>query len=150
MSADIGANFCDNNHLRGNCSESVVSFGAFYKSCLFAVMTFSIVRYNVWKLDRYCCDSVVDDVDVYADILSSFENSYSYSELITYVDFRWSVGNMCNSAGFNLIERIKPVCWYFKGNSKRVNALSLTNSTGDYYSKYNRIWDCGNLKFSKK
>jgi len=149
---EVGCSFCDAYHLKGSCVDSIVSIGSFCNSNLAAVMTFSEVNKNsrVWEIDRCCCNAVCDSVDLYSTMLRYFNNNYNCKELITYQDRRWSIGSVYRDVGFKLIGRLKPTCWCFSSNSKRVSRSSLNRSVDGFSPKYNKIWDCGNLKLSKK
>ena len=78
-----------------------------------------------------------------------------------YADRRWSFGNLYTSLGFKFISFSAPSYWYMKGYFNREHrsnymkhtlvskgASSLMTEWEIMKSKgYDRIWDCGTLKF---
>lgn len=152
-------NFCEENHLQGYNSKSVLNLGIFYNKSLISIMTFSKLfinnisdnDYNVWELDRFCSKKDYFVVDAASKLLKFFEKNYKVSSLISYVDRRWYSGNLYNKLGFTFSYNTKPNYWYFKG-IKREMPAEFGHISENYFIKsngWNKIWDCGNLKFNK-
>jgi hypothetical protein len=162
-------NFCIKNHLQGY-NLSSVKLGAFYNGELVSVMTFSKPsiskghrKYNtgVFELNRFCSKLDYVVVGIASKMLKFFENNFSPAEISSYADRRWSDGCLYNNLGFKFINYTPPNYWYFrKGTAKRIHRFALRKNKYDSkydteYSirlseGYHRIWDCGNIKFSKK
>lgn len=158
--------FCDSNHLQGYGHGASIRLGAYYENELVGVMTFSKPSLSkghkshkdgVWELSRFCCKTNLRVVGLASKFLKYFKRHYCFNEIFSYADRRWSVGNMYEKIGFNVCSETKPNYWYFKNNKSRIHRFALRKKVGE--SKditewelrrsqgWNRIWDCGNLKF---
>ena len=155
--------FFDTYHLGGHSVNSVY-LGLFYNQKLVAGMTFAKSSINKgsknkWELSRFCVRSNYSIVGAASKLLKHFENNYNWESIFSYVDLRWSVGNLYNALGFVYNYKTSPNYWYFKNNKKRLHSSLLSQIEKDSKNiierrtrrsqKWNRIWDCGNLKFSK-
>jgi hypothetical protein len=79
-------------------------------------------------------------------------NEYKPERVISYVDRDWSIGNMYNKLGFEMVNISKPDYKYVVGQ-KRVHKTRYSKSkTGISESKLdiNRIYDCGKIKYEHK
>lgn len=159
--------FCNENHLQGYGSGAAIKLGAFYKGCLVSVMTFSKLSISKGaktttgrcELHRFCSKIGYRVVGIASKLLKYFERNYKFKEIISYADRRWSDGNVYNKLGFSLVHKTKPNYWYFNGTKKRIHRFSKRKMPDEpkYVSEWqlrksagwNRIWDCGNLKFNK-
>lgn len=158
--------FCD-NHLQGY-SISSIRLGLFYDEVLVSAMTFSKPSlskghksYNqgVWELSRYCTKTDHLVVGGPSKLLTYFEKNYEWNELFSYADLRWSTGGLYNKLRFNLVGTTKPNYWYFKNNKERIHRFALRKTKDEPKDRtewelrmkqnWNRIWDCGNLKYVK-
>jgi hypothetical protein len=161
--------FCNNNHLQKYASASV-KLGAFYEDDLIAVATFSKPsiskgHYNnkhegVWELSRFCSMIGYRVIGIFSKLLKYFEKNYEWSCIFSYADRRWSMGNVYYKTGFSLKNTVQPNYWYFTGQ-KRIHRFKLRKSVCSLgcadktewelrkHQGYNRVWDCGNLKFEK-
>jgi hypothetical protein len=165
ISSSVAAEFCNNNHLQGYVGSNI-KLGAFYKGKLVAVMTFSKPslakgykhsKEGVWELSRFCSLTNHRIVGIPSKMIKFFIRNYNYTMLFSYADYRWSDGNMYNVVGFSYCGKTKPNYWYFKNNKKRIHRFALRKNPNE--SKditewelrkaqgWNRIWDCGNLKY---
>lgn len=163
----VAKTFCEENHLQGSAIDSI-RLGLFYKNHLVSVMTFAKpslskgyrdVVGDIFELSRFCSLKGYRVIGGASKLLKYFETNYECKELISYADRRWSDGNLYSALGFDFIGTTKPNYWYFKNNKKRVHRFSLRKTKDDLKElteweirksqKWNRIWDCGNLKYSK-
>lgn len=171
VSAKQARIFCKDNHLQGYGAGSTVKLGAFYDKELVAIMTFSkpslakgskTYTEGVWELHRFCSKCNYHVVGVASKLLKFFERNYKWLELFSYADRRWSKGNLYEQLGFTFSHCTLPNYWYFKGsNVNRTNRFSLRKGAvanddltisewqNRQFQGYNRIWDCGNLKYKK-
>ena len=159
--------FCERNHLQGY-QGSNIKLGAFYGNDLVSVMTFSkpsiakgCRNYNDgnWELNRFCSKIDYRIVGIASRLLKYFERNYDWEEIFSYADRRWSDGNLYKRLGFNLVGATKPNYWYLKKQS-RIHRFALRKTMNDPVNisewgirrsqGYNRIWDCGSLKYVKK
>ncbi|RLD66316.1 MAG: hypothetical protein DRI84_05015 [Bacteroidetes bacterium] len=159
--------FCEQNHLQGY-TGSRIKLGAFYAGELVSVMTFakpSISKGanpkepNVWELSRFCSKINFRVIGIASKLLKHFERNYDWNTVFSYADRRWSNGNVYEKLGFELSGITKPNYWYVK-RGKRIHRFGLRKKPSEpknitewelrQQDGWNRIWDCGNLKYKKE
>jgi len=159
--------FCEENHLQGYGAGASIKLGAFYEGYLVAVMTFARpslakgYRYayvDVWELHRFCTKLNYQVIGIASKLLNFFEHYYTWRILISYADRRWSSGKLYDVLGFDFVGCTKPNYWYIDGK-KRKHRFSFRKTADDIQvlsewenrvlEGYDRIWDCGNLKYMK-
>ena len=111
---------------------------------------------------RFCSSKNV--IGGASKLLSYFIKQYKPKKIISYADRRWSDGNLYKKIGFNLVRHTDISYYYFKPGYAiryhrfgfRKNILSkklvlfdpqLTEWQNMQLNGYDRIWDCGNLKY---
>lgn len=168
--------FLDKNHIQGN-DRSRIKLGLFTKqNKIVAVMTFAkpsrarssvkiMSRPNVWELNRFATDISCNVRGAAGKLLTHFKQNYSWAEIYSYADKRWSEGNLYHQLGFLHISDSPPNYWYVpKGYHQREYRYNYTKfklvEQGFDESKtekeimlsrgYTRVWDCGHLKFEIK
>ena len=107
-------------------------------------MTFSKPRFNKnyeWKLSRYATSKHV--IGGAGKLLKYFERTYKPKNIITYVDRKFSQGNMYYKLGFTLTDYISPS--YSWINEHHLAIKDNCNESGKSYT----IYDCGKLIFEK-
>jgi len=158
--------FLEENHIQGKDS-SKIKLGAFYNNELVSVMTFAHGNISkggnpkdklTWELSRFASKLNCNIPGMASKLLSFFEKNYTWIKIFTYADLRWSVGKLYYNLGFDLINQSLPNYWYVKGQM-RIHRFSLRKQPDEpkdipeyilrHQQGYYRIWDCGNLKFSK-
>lgn len=172
ISSFVKNNFLKTHHLQGEDKASV-SIGAFHNNELVAVMTFGNLRIalgnkssgkNEYEMYRFCLSKNV--VGVAGKLLSYFIKTYDPKKIITFADRRYSGNNaFYSSIGFTFISKTSPNYYYFNKNDPykiyhrfnfRKDQLSvklehfdsnLTEWENMKNNDYDRIWDCGHLKF---
>ena len=168
ISASDKNKFLLDNHLQGP-DKSKIKLGAFYDNELVSVMTFgglrralgSIQVNNHYELYRFC--SKIRIIGIASKLLTYFIRNYSPEKIITYADRRWSNGKLYEAIGFTKVSNGTPNYWYLDGNMNRIHRYTfrkgiLSNKLADFNPQltewqnmqrngYNRIWDCGSLKF---
>ncbi len=159
--------FCTSNHTQGYGSGARVRLGAFYKNELVSVMTFSkpsVAKGSrnttglVWELHRFCSKINYRVIGIASKLLKHFERNYEWNNIFSYADRRWSSGNVYSKLGFEFSGYTKPNYWYIKGQ-KRLHRFGLRKTKDDpkYLTEWeirksqgwDRIWDCGNIRFDK-
>jgi len=166
INSKLAANFCEANHLQGYHGASI-KLGLFYDDKLVSVMTFakpsiskgnkSINAYN-WELSRFCVLINHFIIGGASKLLKFFENNYIWRQIISYADRRWSIGHLYLNLGFKEKSRTPPNYWYFN-KQRRIHRFVLRKTKNDIekYNEWqnrlldgwNRIWDCGNIKYCK-
>lgn len=147
-------------HMQGAC-RSTTSVGLEHDGELVAVMTFGKPRFNKafdFELLRFASSKTV--VGGGSKILKFFANIQQGKTLISYADRRWSNGNMYHQIGFTQIGESKPGYWYYKDGElfhrtkfqrHKLNDVSnLTESEIMRDRGFDRVWDCGTLKYKIK
>ena len=167
--------FLDNNHIQGNSIDKI-RIGLYYNNELVSLMTFGKLR-NVlgnkdkdkdsYELTRFCNKLNTSVIGSFSKLLKNFIKLNNPLKIITYADIRWSGINELETVyyknGFNFIKITPPNYWYLKvgeynqrfhrfnyrkdvlvkqGNDINKTEFEIMRDLG-----YDRIWDCGTLKF---
>ena len=157
------SNFLNENHIQGNVA-SVVKLGLFYNDVLVSLMTFDNfegrkkMEIGGWNLSRFCNKLNTSVIGGASKLLSYFIKKYRPLRIISYADKSWSQGNLYYTLGFKLVSETQPDYKYII-NGIRENKTSYKKSklikegfTGTEKQimenlGYNRIYDCGKMKF---
>jgi hypothetical protein len=108
-----------------------------------------------WNLNRFCTKKEMVVIGGASKLFNFFLKEISPKRIISYSDRDWSIGNLYNKLGFNLISKSEPDYKYVI-NNKRVHKSNMKKSKieykiteSEYFKSKNiyRIWDCGKLKF---
>ena len=157
--------FLDSNHLQGQIN-SKICLGLIFNNELVSLMTFGKNRFsknNEWEMYRFCNKKYISIVGGASKLLSYFIKNYKPNKITTYADKRWSNGNLYEKIGFEKDNESNPDYFYFKRFSEFFHRLSfqkhklknkleifdatLTEWQNMQLNGYDRIWDCGNIKF---
>lgn len=158
--------FLNKHHIQGFVSSSVY-LGAFYDESLIAVMNFK--KYpNEWELTRYASDINYKCVGVSGKLLHYFIKSYNPNRIKSFADRRWSTyigSNLYTKLGFTLDSILPPDYKYYNQKVNRYAryhkfnfrkqilhkryGFPLTMTETEMVKKlgYDRIWDCGLIKY---
>lgn len=161
------------NHLQGN-DRSSKFYGLMRGQELLSVMTFSYPRLalgnktvekGTWELVRFCSKNKFLIVGGFSKLLNFFVKSTCPKKIITYADRRYSSmsDNVYAKNGFSVAAVTKPNYFYMKkydvrkhrfGFNKKylikkynIQDTSLTEAEIMRSLRYDRIWDCGHIKF---
>lgn len=166
---DVERNFLENYHIQG-CGQSTVALGAYYKDELIGVMSFKKLSNNKkdYDLTRFATNYNYVCQGLGSKMLSYFINEYSATSIISFADKRWTVdkdNNLYTKLGFLLEYEIYPDYKYFnraidrykryhKFNFRKESLhikygldLHMTEREMVRTLGYERIWDCGLLKY---
>lgn len=166
--------FFNENHLQGDGNDSI-RLGLFYMGNIVSLMSFGKQRVSLGKKNKgnnYELIRFSNKINTivnggFSKLLNHFVTNYTFDELITYSDVRWSgldpFETVYYKNNFTFSHLSPPNYWYLKnGSSKkryhrfgyRKNILlsegwdvSMTEWEIMQMKKYDRVWDCGNLKF---
>ena len=160
--------FLNNNHLQGFINSSV-SLGLYYKDELISLMNFGKERKalgnkksekNNWELLRFCNKLNYSIVGGASKLLKYFKDNYKPKYIVSYCDKNWSVGNLYEKLNFNKVSETESNYWLCKdgkrnhrftfrkdklvkmGYNKNKTEVEIMEKLG-----YNRIYDCGSIKF---
>ncbi|NJO65157.1 MAG: hypothetical protein HC836_45725 [Richelia sp. RM2_1_2] len=114
---------------------------------------------GTYELLRYAAAGSIPGIG--SKLLTYFIKHYSPREIISYCDLRWGTGNFYTKLNFTLNKITEPNYWYIKNCEKREHRYKYAKHTlvNQGYDKlktewqimqelgYDRIWDCGSLKF---
>ena len=167
--------FLDTYHLQGSINSSII-YGAYYNDELVAIMTFCKRRLALgikngnkdeYELLRFATSKLV--VGIGSKLLSHFITVHMPSKIISYADKRWTsqITNVYTSIGFKFIGQSPPNYWYlYKKNITRQHRFAyrkdqlrkkletfdptLSEWGNMKNNNFNRIWDCGNLKYEMR
>ena len=169
INKQTSSDFLNKFHIQGNGQGSLV-FGAYLGDKLIAVMSFKtlIKGSNKYDLTRFASDSNYICQGVGSKILSYFVKNYKPESIISFADKRWTLdkkNNLYTNLGFKLILELYPDYKYCNANVDKYRRshkfgfrkqilhkkygldLSLTETEMVKILGYNRIWDCGLLKY---
>lgn len=170
ISSKDAARFYENNHLQG-AAKSSIHLGLFFHNDLVAAMSFGKNRAFIssnggcdqHELIRYATNTHVQGGA--GKLLNHYIKTVNPSSIISYADARWSNGKMYEALGFipENINNLNPGYWYTKDYSSREHRFNYTKSSlikrGFDHNLteweimqslgFDRIWDCGQLKFKK-
>jgi hypothetical protein len=158
--------FLENNHLQGTC-VSAIQLGLFFENSLVSVMTFGPSRFekDTNELIRYASSMRINGG--FNKLLTFYKKNYFNGDIVSYADRRWTNihKNVYIANGF-LLENITPPNYYYieKNNYlHRINRMNyqkhslqkklkiFDNSLSEWenmqLNNFDRIWDCGNLKY---
>lgn len=166
--------FLNQYHIQGN-DKSNISYGAYSKDMLVAVMTFSKPRialgyknkdrslyYNQWELSRFATNTNYSIPGIASKLLTHFKRNNEWIKIISYADKRWSIGRLYDVLGFNM-EVDNPPDYHYVINGERKHRWNyrkdiLKNTLNDFdpnLTEYQnmenngfwRVWDCGTLRY---
>jgi hypothetical protein len=159
--------FLDYNHIQGY-THSSINLGLYYNNELVSVMTFGKNRFkkqsNEWEMIRFCNKLNTNIVGGASKLFKYFINNFQENKpIISFADRRFFNGSLYNMLGFKFDKYTSPSYFYWK-NNEMLNRISCQkhklpkmlekfdiNKTEYENMKengYDRIWDCGNIKFT--
>lgn len=164
--------FLGENHIQGFVS-STVYLGAFYDNILIAVMLFKNgnIKNRGWELTRFATNIKYKCVGFGGKLFKHFIKTYSPSSVISFADRRWTVDiddNLYTKLNFQIEKIGRPDYRYYNdkvdkytryhkmsfnkqtlskkyGFPLELTELEMTRELG-----YDRIWDCGLVKYVYK
>ena len=172
VSSEQKSKFLSENHLQGNDKSNII-IGLYSKDMLVSIMTFAKPRIALgnkssadgeWELVRFCNLTGHNVRGGFSKLLKYFIKTHQPSKIITYADRRWSgkTNNVYEKNGFSFVSETKPNYFYMQGYKCRLHRYNFTKSKlVKKYGlpetmteteimrklRYDRIWDCGHLKY---
>ena len=136
-------------------------------------MTFGNLRKNLgqtskegsYELLRFCNKLNTTVIGGASKLFKYFVKTYSPEKVISYADRRWSEGKLYHNLGFDFVHNSNPNYFYVKNSTIELEARfkyrkDILVSQGYDKNKtekeimkelgYNRIYDCGAMKFEWK
>ena len=166
--------FLNENHIQGDSIDKI-RLGLYYGDELVSLMTFGSIRKimggtNIdgnYELTRFCNKLNSNVIGGFSKLFNFFIKNNNPIKVITYADIRWSGLNELDTVyaknGFKYVGNTPPNYWYLKvgeynnryhrfnfrkdilikeGFDSRLTEFEIMKLKG-----YDRIWDCGNMKF---
>ena len=163
------AEFLNKNHIQGFTSSSVY-YGAFYKNILIAVMSFKYgsMKNKGWELTRYATDINKVCIGLGGKLFKQFVRDYKPTYVFSFADRRWTVDifdNLYTKIGFVINKIGRPDYHYYNEKIERYRRfhkmrlskqilhkkygfpLTMTEKEMAKELGYDRIWDCGLVKY---
>lgn len=159
LSSEVAQKFWENNHLQGR-TKTPVAYGLFENDDLVSAMGFYQRENGVWELARYAPKMGVQVQGGFQKLLAHFRLGHT-GKIVTFADLRWSVGGVYKTAGFIEEGQIVSSYSYFKKNSQkerlhkgnfRKAKIGCQPGQTEFQRAqelgYDRIWDCGKIRFA--
>lgn len=166
----IAEDFLNRNHIQGFASASLY-LGLYYNTILVAVMSFIEEDSQMWNLNRFASNIKYNCVGAGGKLFKYFIKNYQFKEIKSFADRRWTINqnsNLYTKLGFSFVGFTKPVYTYYNPKvnhykrfhrfgfrkqalTKRYNLpLEMTELEMIKELGYDRIWDCGLIKYVYK
>lgn len=166
----IAEDFLNRNHIQGFASASLY-LGLYYNTILVAVMSFIEEDSQMWNLNRFASNIKYNCVGAGGKLFKYFIKNYQFKEIKSFADRRWTINqnsNLYTKLGFSFVGFTKPDYAYYNSKvdrykrfhkfgfrkqilSKRYNLpLEMTELEMMKELGYDRIWDCGLIKYVYK
>lgn len=172
MTAD---KFLKNNDIDGKI-EADLNIGAFYNDLLVGVMSFNKKPDNSWILERVATSYDKICSGVCGKMFAYFKRNFQFNSIEVLGDRRWAFDiedNLFTRLGFKYVEEVKPSYRYvrprhfvengiprnilikdkkYKEMKQMLNNNNKPNDEESVAKKlgYDRLWDCGYIKYIYK
>lgn len=166
---ELAKDFIDKNHIQGY-SNSTISLGAYHKNNLIGVMCFTKRQNNNYELSRFCTLINHNVIGIGGKLFKFFTRKFDYNTVISFADLRWTINksdNLYTKLGFDFVCELHPDYCYYNSSINRLRRFHKFNFRkkillSRYPNKLNknmtetemvktigfdRIWDCGKIKF---
>jgi len=155
--------FVDNYHIQGSTNAFLTAYGLKYGGEVLSVIGISNKR-GIFKggkkdcleLIRMCSRDGIEVVGGMSRLISAVAKDYPERLLVSYADRRWSDGNGYVKTGFIAVNTSTANYWYVKDGERHHRLIArdkritgLTEWESMQILKYDRIWDCGTIRFEK-
>jgi G:T-mismatch repair DNA endonuclease (very short patch repair protein) len=157
--ATIARKFFEENHIQGFSGGKHI--GLFHEDQLVSAISFRKNLQN-YELTRFVNKKNTLVHGAFSKLLKYFINNNSFESIFTFADLRYFEGQVYEKNGFKFDHEVAPSYYYFKGlellHKRNFQHKRLKEKFKNYDPKfteyqncldngYDRIWDCGKLKF---
>lgn len=109
---------------------------------------------NEWTITDMCVNNTFNNNEIYKTILTYFIRQNNVNTIIAFADRRWTINinnNVYTHMGFTLSDIIPPQ-YYFYNKSENDRIFPTSQKDINKYTElgYDRIWDCGLIKYIYK
>lgn len=167
LETKVAREFNNDYHMHGHCNGSV-NLGLYHSGELVMVLTMGKSRFNSafeWECVRMTVKNGLTVVGGASKLFNSFRTKYNPESMMTFSDRRFGEGLVYQNCGFTRETDTNANYWYFnKSNPTKLHSRvafqkhklktlssydeSLTEWEIMKASGYDRIWDCGNAKYT--
>ena len=159
--------FLEKNHIQGK-GNFTIALGLFHNDNIVAVMLFLHEKNDTWNLTRFAADINLHCIGAGGKLFKHFVKTYNPKQIKTFADRRWTVdqnNNLYTQLGFTIDSILKPDYRYYNrkidkyGRIHKFNfrkqalhkkygfPLTMTELEMTRELGYDRIWDCGLIKY---
>jgi very-short-patch-repair endonuclease len=158
--------FLEQYHIQGKTEKISNAFGAYFNNSLIGVITFVKKENNVYDLTRFSTDCLNSYPGLLSKFLKHFSKKQQHAkEIETFADLRWSIGAAYLRCGFEVVGYVAPDYQYtdyqtrehkFNYRKNKIKSKFDIDITGKTEIElmtelgFDRIWDCGKIKFKLK
>ena len=162
------AEFVNNTHIQGHANASV-KLALVHNSKIVAVMSFGKNRFSrtvEWELLRYSCSQGITVVGGASKLFNYFVKHYKPNSIVSYSLLDWGRGALYGHLGFTEVGETGPSFWYITPHGDIVNRIkfqkhklptrlpSYDSSLSEWENMksngYDRLWNCGSVKWMWK
>ena len=157
--------FLEKHHVQGKLLNRNYSYGAYYNNELVGVMTLTN-RKNYIEITRFSTNTSYIIRGLFSKMLAHFAIDSGYTgNIVSFSDNCHGNGRIYNSAGFSIADELGPGYYYTKNGRPRENRqaymkskikekfnVDISNKTEWQLMQdngYDRVWDCGKIKWIK-
>lgn len=170
ITKDEAKEFLNRNHIQGFASASLY-LGLKYEGSLIAVMTFLEESEGYWNLNRFATEITHNCIGAGGKLFKYFIRNYEFKEIKSFADRRWTINydnNLYTKLGFENVGFTPANYTYYNPKVEKYKRfhkfgfrkqtlhkkyglpLSMTESEMIKELGYDRIWDCGLIKYVYK
>lgn len=167
VSSKDKSEFLNDNHIQGDDSSSI-RLGLYNNNELVSIMSFCKSRFDKkyqYEISRYCNKLNTIVIGGASKLFKYFIKFYKPISVVSYCDSRFFNGKVYATIGMKYIEKTSPNYFYFNKNNcvpitrirfqkHKLKGLlknfdpNLSEWENMQLNGYDRIWDCGNFKYT--
>lgn len=151
----------DAYHIQGSVSSTKYVANVYYKDELISTAVFGLHHRNSvdWVLTRFCTKQDYTVRGLLGKI-SKIAHSEFKQRVVSWADYRFSLGNGYEKAGWILEDKLPPDYFYFKLSTGIIHSKqsrqkklvgtpeNMTELEHAHQDGLERVWDCGKMRFS--
>lgn len=167
---DEAKDFLNKNHIQGFAGASLY-LGLKYEDRLIAVMSFLEESTGYWNLNRFATDITHNCIGAGGKLFKYFIRNYNFNEIKSFADRRWTINydnNLYTKLGFENVGFTPADYTYYNPKVEKYKRfhkfrfrkqtlhkkyglpLIMTETEMIKELGYDRIWDCGLIKYVYK
>lgn len=154
--------FMNNNHLHGFC-QAKWHLALIKNNIVYCVLSLGTSRTgDYWEIIRFATLNSTKVIGGYSKLITYIKKEMKIEKLMSFADMRISNGDLYLKSGWQLEGVSSPCYWYFKNKEiyhrsnfmkhKLKNMPNFDHTLTEWQNMikmgYDRVWDCGNLKFT--